>query len=327
MACRSSIVEAVTGALLPVLLAALLHPAGARAEDAAPGPPVPAPPPSAEFKRFELDYELDAYYSNVSLTIALTKDPIPQLGERSEEEIYRTLLARSYMPRFLYLEASINPLPYLGVYIRKDHRDFYDDAELSGSFNWVKALTAGFEEPWALSLFAGNVVDFDVPGQTDVKGKGYSGYLYSAGNYHIKDNALVKDDWWEAEWKLKGDRKSPVKKLNWSFRVGAKLHGNHDITDIIYLSFRRSRVDYQPERDSLLNNSGFEYTYDMNRRGLHPIRHYLFVDKKWPYADTRAAFSLAVGFVWESAGKYTGRLSTGRTEDDFQIILRPNIEF
>jgi hypothetical protein len=167
----------------------------------------------------------------------------------------------------------------------------------------------------------------DVPGRPDIKGKDYSGYLANAGNYHIKDNELVQDDWWEFEWKIKGDRRSPVKELNWSFRIGVKHHGNPNITDILYLSFRRSRVDYKPEKDSLFNNSGFEYTYDMDRRGLHAIRHYFFVDKKWPYKDTKTAYSFALGFVWESADKYSGPLAEGRTRDDIQFILRPNIEF
>ena len=126
---------------------------------------------------------------------------------------------------------------------------------------------------------------------------------------------------------MKGDRKSPVKKLSWSFRVGAKVHGNPDITDIIYLSVRRSRVDYRPEGASLFNNSGFEYTFDMAQRNLDGIRHYFLVDKKWPFGKSRAVFSLAAGFVWESAKKYTGALSAGREKNDFQVILRPNIEF
>jgi hypothetical protein len=55
---------------------------------------------------------------------------------------------------------------------------------------------------------------------------------------------------------VKGDRKTQDQKLSWSFRVGTKLHGNPNITDIYYLSFRRSRLDYQPKRDSIFNNSG-----------------------------------------------------------------------
>jgi hypothetical protein len=174
---------------------------------------------------------------------------------------------------------------------------------------------------------AGNVANFYEVGHKNTKGLGYSGYLFSFGNYHIKDNERIKDNWSEFEWKMKGDRKSPVKKLSWSFRVGAKLHGNPDITDIIYLSVRRSRIDYRQARYALFKNSGFEYTFDLDRRTFSAIRHYFFVDKKWPLKNSQIAFALALGFVWESAKKYTGALAAGRDKDDFQFIFRPNLEF
>ncbi len=287
----------------------------------------PAPAASEPFKRFEVEFEPDAYYTYIEFIVSLTKDPIPHVGEKTESGIYRTLLSRAaLLPRYVLFEASINPLPYLGAYIKRNERGFYDDAQISGSFNWVKAVTAGFEEPYAVSLFAGNVVGFDVPGSKEITGNGYSGYLYSVGNYHIKDNVLIHDRWQEVEWKIKGDRKSPVKKLSWSFRIGGKFHGNVDITDIFYLSFRRSRLDYKSEGSSLLNNSGFEYTYDMDRKDLRGMRHYFTVDKKWPLEQRRMALTVALGFVWESARKYTGELATA-TGSNFEFILRPNIEF
>jgi hypothetical protein len=281
--------------------------------------------PKPEWVR--LDFEPDAYYTNLGLTIALTKSPIPHVGEKSEKELYLTLLSRAYAPRFLVLEGSVNPLPYLGTYIKDRHPHFYEDAQITGSFNWVEAITAGFEEPYAVSVFLGNVVDFSFPESRESKGKGYSGLLYSQGTYHIKDNTLIRDDWWEAEWKVKGDRKTRDQKLGWSFRVGVKLHGNPDITDIYYLSFRRSRLDFRPKRSSIFNNSGYEYTIDIKRGTYTPIRHYFTVDKKWPFENTKMAFSLATGFVWESADKYSGTLASDRTTSHIQIILRPNIEF
>jgi hypothetical protein len=282
---------------------------------------------TGQFRRFKLLFEPDAYYTDIELIIALTQTPIPHVGEKTEAEFYQTLLSgAAVLPRYILFEASFNPMPYLGVYLKKNEGDFYDNAQLAGSFNWVKALTSGFEEPYAVSMLAGNVVSFDVPGNRDVKGNGYSGYLFSAGNYHIKDNSLIHDRWEEVEWKIKGDRRSPVKKLSWSFRIGAKLHGNPDITDIFYLSFRRSRLDYLPTDSSLTNNSGFEYTVDLDRRTFHSIRHYFFVDKKWPLDDQKIAFTLALGFVWESKEKYSGVLATSK-QDNFQFILRPNIEF
>ncbi len=276
---------------------------------------------------YDLEVETDAYYSNVALFLALTSKPIPQLGEKKESEIYRALLSGALIPRFMVLEASVNPLPYAGVYVRKNHPRFYDNAEVSGSFNWVKAVTAGFEEPYAVSLFFGNVVDFDIPDRPEVKGKGYTGFLVNAGNRHIKDNSLIGDDWREFEWKVKGDRRSPERKLSWSFRIGLKLHEHPEITDILFLSLRRSRLDYQQSRSSFLNNSGFEYTFDMDRRSLSAIRHYFFIEKKWPLKSRKMAPALAVGFVWESAKKYTGALGANRQDDEFQFIIRPNIEF
>jgi hypothetical protein len=287
--------------------------------------PAPASEPKPQW--IKLDFEPDAYYTNLDLTIALTKAPIPHVGEKTEKELYLTLLSRAYAPRFIVFEGSVNPLPYLGTYIKEHHPSFYADAQVSGSFNWVQAVTAGFEEPYALSVFLGNVVDFEVPGNRQIRGKGYSGLLYSQGSYQIKDNTLIRDDWWEAEWKVKGDRRTPERKLSWSFRFGLKLHGNPDITDIYYLSFRRSRLDFAPKTDSIFNNSGFEYTMDVERGTFTPMRHYLTVEKKWPIEDWKMAFTLATGFVWESGKKYSGALASGSGSGSTQIILRPNIEF
>jgi len=309
---------------LALVVAVLLFMASvtARAEDAPPAEPPAAPP-----ELFKIEFEPDAYYTSLGMYIALTKTPIPHVGEQSEKDLYLTLLSRAYAPRFLVIEGSVNPLPYAGTYIRERNEAFYDNAQTTGSFNWLQAVTAGFEEPYAFSVFLGNIVDFSIPEEKTSKGIGYSGLLYSVGTYHIKNNTLIRDDWWEMEWKVKGDRKTQDQKLGWSFRVGTKLHGNPDIKDVYYLSFRRSRLDYFPKRDSIFNNSGFEYTVDMERGTFTPVRHYFYVDKKWPFENKKMAFSLATGFIWESSKKYSGALAADHTGSQTQIILRPNIEF
>ena len=289
-------------------------------------PPPPVDPAAAP-ELVKVEFEPDAYYTSLGLYVALTKDPIPHVGNQSEKDLYLTLLSRAYAPRFLVVEGSVNPLPYAGTYIKEHHTNFYEDARVTGSFNWVKAVTAGFEEPYAYSLFLGNIVDFSIPEDPKSKGLGYSGLLYSVGTYHIKSNELIRDDWWEVEWKVKGDRRTQDRKMSWSFRIGAKTHGHPDIMDIYYLSFRRSRLDFKAERSSVFNNSGFEYTVDMERGTFTPIRHYFFVDKKWPLESRKMAFTLATGFIWESATKYTGALAANHRGSQTQIILRPNIEF
>jgi hypothetical protein len=275
------------------------------------------------------EYELrfDPYYSSINMFASLTDKPIPDAGEKGELEIYKDLFLSSYIPRFIVLEASLNPLPVLGVMVKSNLEDVYEKSDISESLNLVQAVTAGFEEPYAFSVFLGNVVNFTKPGEKKGGNKGYIGYLFSFGDYHIKENELIRDDWYEIEWKIKGDRDSSEKSIHWSFRVGLKIHDKNEIADTVYLSLRRSRLDYTASAHSLLKNSGFQYTFDMDKGNFEGLRHYFFVNKKWPLKSMRAAFTLDLGFIWDSKNKYSGDLIAEDTGDYFQLIIRPNIEF
>lgn len=299
---RRFAVLAVAGALVA---------AQVRAEEAA------APSDPATFL-----LEVGAYYTSAGLYLPLRSGPIPHVGERGEFDIYLALLPRSFLPRFVVLEASVNPMPCLGLLVRDRSPVAYRHAQLDPGLNVVQAVTAGFDEPWAASLFVGNVVDFDVPGRPDVRGKGYFGTVFSVGNWHIKDNVLVDDRWAEVEVKLKGDRRSPARKLSWSFRVGLKLHENPEVVDAAYLGIRRGRVDYGGG-SPLLANSGMEYRMDADLHG-RPLKHLFLVDKKWP-AGRRVALSLAVGLLWDSGRAYRGALAADARER-LQLLVRPGFE-
>jgi hypothetical protein len=313
--------------LLAAVSIALL-PLGALPEDAA---------PEAGARRVEFDYELNPYYSSTSLFFSISDDPIPHLGEMGELEMYLSLLPRAFdprqlIPRFIVLEASVNPAPCFGLLVRDRWPDFYAGAKVGDNLNWVKAVTAGFEEPYALSILGGNFVNFDVPGRDDVTGKGYGGLLVSVGTHHIKDNQLYRDNWIELESKVKGDRKSPVKKLSWSFRVGAKFHDNPYIADIVYLGIRRSRLDYEDHPPPFVSNWGFEYRFDMAVDriavdGLRQARHVLLVDKKLLLPRVKFALTLKAGFIYTLADAYRGPLANVGRHEDFQFVLRPNVEF
>ena len=286
------------------------------------------PSKKEKVERWSIEPEIDAYYTNLGLYINLTDEPIFDAGDMKERDVYKKLFYSSLMPKFFVAEAAIFPMPVLGSFIKKHDPDFYDRSHVSGSLNIVKAVTAGFEEPYALNFFLGNVIKFTKSGAKEQDGNfGYMGFLLSVGDYHIKDNELVEDNWAEIEWKVKGDRNFKEKKLSWSYRIGAKLHDNDDIKDVYYLGFRRSQLDYTPSAKSILDNSGIEYRYDMDAETLQPIRHLFFVDKKVPFKSKKIAASLALGFIWEGQKKYTGALSGDRKGEDFQIIIRPNIHF
>ncbi len=294
---------------------------------------LPAALPAQEAgKKTTVEIELDPYYSAVGVYNSLTGKPIQHLNVKNEAEIYRELIVNFYRPRTLIVEASLNPLPYAGTLIKRHQPGFYGDMQWTSNLNVVQAVTAGFEEPWALSIFLGNVVSFDTINKA-FKGKrnGYSGMLLDLGTHHIKDNVLIRDNWAQLEGKLKGEQILADRSLRWSFRGGMKFHENRYISDSFFLGFRRSRTDFKEKGSFWLNNSGFEYTSDFSQKKLEPIRHYLVVDKKFPAKKSRMAFTLGLGFVWTADKKYSGPLSSSaagtKTPNSFQFILRPNLEF
>lgn len=280
-----------------------------------------------ENRKVTPEIQFDPYYSSAGLSISLTGKPIPELGKTSESEIYTRLIRNFYKPRVMVAEASFNPMPYAGTLVRRSWPDLYGDAEISESLNLVKAVTAGFEEPWALSLFFGNVLNFESAKGSFSKRTGYSGILFDFGDYHIKDNVLVHDRWMQAEGKLKGDQFLEDRTLKWSFRGGFKLHDHPDVTDSLFLGFRRSRTDFSGAGNFWLHNSGFDMRVDFDSRTLSPISHYLILEKKFPLKNKRA-LCLGAGFVWTSGKKYTGRLADRSGDSSgFSLILRPNLEF
>lgn len=280
--------------------------------------------------RHEFSFELDPYYSNVAYTFSLTDRPIPKESYEKERSIYYYLVRNIYLPRFILLEASIYPLPMAGVYIKKEHENFYEQSQVTKNINAVKAITAGFPEPWAYSIFFGNVVDF-VRGDNKITGKGYSGLLFSYGNRHIVDNIMVDDDWIETEIKLKGSDIRSRHNISWSYAVGYKKHFNKEIRDAIYISIKRNRIDYViKERNIILDffarNSEQEVRLDFDpvRIGEGKITRYLFLFGKKLVIGENVAFSFSVGTIKTVASGYSGRLEQ-KIDEHWSLILRPNV--
>lgn len=280
-------------------------------------PPTPA---------IEIVVEPDAYYSNVGFFVPLTDDPVPDLNVTNEIDIYRQLLLTSWPPRFFLLELSVDPLPILGVYLKKNHRHHYDKGKF-GDSNVIESLTAGFQEPYALTFFFGNVVTLIRPGEERKStNKGYQGWMFSVGDQHIKDNELINDKWLQVEWKLKGDREFANVIHRWSFRVGSTLHENQGIEDSAYIGMRRNNLDFDSPVFALLPNSNINLQSDFSLNDGRFIRQEVTIGKKYPLKNYDLGLSLDLGFIWESSARYSPRYRDPN-DSRFTVILRPNIEF
>lgn len=274
----------------------------------------------------EWEYEVDPYYSNVAYYQTLDDSPVPELGERSEAQVYSDLFFSSYLPRFFLIEASLNPMPVLGVLLKSDDaEDIYDDMTVTRKLNLVEVATAGFEEPYALSIFLGNMVKYRTQGGDHIQSKGFMGYLASYGHLHIRKNELVQDRWGEFEWKIKGDRITTERLLSWSFRVGTKIHDNPYVTDEYYVAIKRERVEEKGDVFSWIKNGGIEFKYRVSQRTGKTIGQQIIIDKKIPLVDKGWVLSFGVGLVRETREKYSGPLSL--EESNTAFVLRPSITF
>ncbi|MDD2699735.1 MAG: hypothetical protein PHH36_00725 [Sideroxydans sp.] len=275
----------------------------------------------------EFVYEIDPYYTDVGYNIPLTNEPIPTIESGSEAVIYRELIKDSVIPRYMTVEASIYPMPILGTYLKTHHRGFYDSAAIGNNFNIIESLTAGFQEPWAVSVFFGNVAKLKRPGEKRIGNNyGYTGYLVSAGEKHIKNNTMVDDDWIELEWKIKGQLDYIDKKLSWSFRGGAKYHRNVEVNDVYYIGLSRSNTELHSPGLDWLDNTTAEFRMHFLQNTGKLVRTEFIAGKKIPLSGKSFIPVISAGFIWTSPEEYAGTLRNG-TADTLTFVIRPSIEF
>jgi hypothetical protein len=270
----------------------------------------------------EVVQQYNAYYTSVGLYIPIGEDQFPDGGALEEVDVYRQLFERSWRPNVVAIEASIYPMPLAGVWLRKEHPDLYDRAP-----SVIQAVTAGFQEPWAVSAFFGSQMKFSRPGEEERgANRGYMGYLISAGTKHIKNNVLIADDWLELEWKLKGERIFKEDRLDWSFRAGARYNRNRDIADTLHFGLRRSNLDFKSRALSWLDNSRIDLFTELATNGGDLVRQEVIFGKKYPLEAYKVALELDFGVIYERASKYSGDLAPlARTA--FTVVFRPNIVF
>lgn len=307
---------------LPPVVSTTAGPAQAAGEATA------STPTANQSKKTEVVWEWDPYYTDVDVNLPLTSKPIPTISSDNEAAIYRDLITGSLVPRYMLLEASVYPMPILGTYLNTHTPSIWNAGRLgNGGINVFSSATAGFQEPWALSAFFGNIANLVKPGEdTPGENLGYTGYLISAGAQHIKDDVFVQDKWYEVEWKIKGKLDYPDEKLDWSFRVGAKFNANPDITDVTYIGIHRSNLDFHQPFLSWLANSDADLQIQFSQHGGKPLYEEFVIGKKYPVEGQDYSITLDLGLVWESPDEYQGVLRDGNSSS-LTIVFRPSVEF
>lgn len=274
----------------------------------------------------QFEYELDPYYSNISWYTNFNNKKIPLIEDNKEQNLYKKLFSSTALPQYMLIEFSVNPLPVLGAYLKNNHENIYNDTNIGNNINLIQAITEGFEEPYALSLFFGSVVQYTKDKEKHKsKNKGYVGYLFSIGDQHILNNTLINDKWYEVEWKIKGDLDFENKALSWSLRIGGKNHEHEEIQDVIHFSIRRNHFNNIKDNWSWINNSDFEYSIELHNKTGEVVQQKVLVTKKWGLSKkNKQALNFGIGII-QQKNKYSGSLAL--EQDEFSLIIRSNFQF
>ena len=284
--------------------------------------------PLGSEKRQEISIELDHYYTCVAYTIAVTEQPIPEMNIAREGELYWHMLKNFVFPRYILFEASLYPLPIAGVYIKKEARNFYNDSELIRGINIVRTVTTGFPEPYAVSVFFGNVANFTKGDSNEITGRGFSGFAMSYGDRHIVDNIMVADKWFEIELKIKGMDYHQVHNMEWSYSVGIKMHDNNDINHQFSISLYRNHIYYADDMGWLVGfliNTEQQLRIDFNLERLNikkPTSFSFLVGKNFPIGDGTVTLALKVGALKIFSDGYSGSLKQD-IDRKWALMVRP----
>jgi hypothetical protein len=286
---------------------------------------------SKEFGLHELYAEFDdPYYVSTGFYFSLVKSGIPTLDTVDEWPVYKNLFANWYRPNCFVLEAGVAPLPLLGVAAKYWGPNYYKKAAL-GDVNIINAMTESvdFKEPGAFSAFFGHMLCFKDSGNSSIQGTANIGLLSSFGYYQIKNNELIDDYWGEFEAKTKVTKKGSERQYANSYRIGTRLHSQHDIRDRFYISLNRERTDFVEKGFSLIRNTNAHVRCDLSYNPLQVLSVFVEAGKKYPVQIKKHAFifGLSLGLTLNHANPYSGALAAGFIPDSFSPSVRPLITF
>lgn len=262
----------------------------------------------------------DFYHSYANLYYQLQREPPVYIFQESETGLYRDLLKRSYLPSYALVELTLYPTTTLSAWIASNHRDFYDQFTVIGDINLIGSISGGYQEPWSVSLFLGQLAPFITMDDEEnllVVATGVGGLVLTGGLYQIFNNCLLRSDWYRIEWKLKGESLTDSIVYDWDIKIGYRHYGLREIDNTLLFCYTRDRMSLGRFDWRWLENSRqeFELQFPLTRQGGRMSRLRLIYGKAIPFR--RWMIGLGIGVIYENRRQYegeTGQFSSQNVE-------------
>jgi len=286
----------------------------------------------------------DIYKPYCSFYVNLKRNERPTTIQSGDElDIYSRLGTRLYLPKFILFQTTFYQLSTLSSYLETNHPQIFNKFNTYYGLNIIRSIGAGYEEPYAFSLFLGNIIllSYDKSNKNKNElykqsGSALAGFLLSTGNHQISDNIYINDQWYQYELMFVGDLKEQkIRKISWNFRLGIKYHSNRILRDIFLLAIERSHSTWQKTGFSLFKNSIFKYKSYVPtsfKDNPPPVVYQCFsYGKKIPINIFKKNIFLIIagGVSWEWVYHYDRNTKKFESKPSGSLVwlFQPNIEF
>ena len=272
------------------------------------------------------------YKSYSSINVDLDKEDELLLWEDDEFGLYRDLVKRSIQPGFFLLEFTGYPMASISAWMEEHHNDSYQKFNIGENFNLLKNFGVGFQEPWSISLFLGQLGtywDLNDDDEMFVAATGASGLVLTGGLYQLFENSFVESKWFRVEWKLKGSGGYGPKKRSWDLKAGYRWYGIAEISNTATLILKRTKSQKSKLDWRFFHNSTTSIELELPtseiKEGLSRI-HFTY-GKYFPIKGRMGG--LKFGVLYENRKEYNSFLNEFSSEKtrQFQFIIKPLILF
>jgi hypothetical protein len=263
------------------------------------------------------------YRSYASLFLDLTRKDEFLIWHENEVQLYRDLVRRSFQRDYLVVEATGYSVAALSAWMEAEQNARYRQFDIGSEFNLLRSLGAGYQEPWSMSVFLGQLLTYwstDDQDELFIAARGAAGLVATGGLHQLFDNSVVEGPWTRLEWKVKGQGSEGPRERYWDLKVGHRWYGLSQIPNTLTLTLERGRTDrmrfkWNPEQNNVtllqlqlpttelrsgLSRVLFEYTKFVPVRGiLVGLKVGFLYENRKPYDATKESFAIDKEKTWE----------------------------
>jgi len=272
------------------------------------------------------------YKSYSSINVDLDKEEELLLWQDDEFGLYRDLVKRSIQPGFFLLEFTGYPMASISAWMEEHHNDSYQKFNVGENFNLLKSFGAGFQEPWSISLFLGQLGtywDLNDDDEMFVAASGASGLVLTGGLSQLFDNSFVESNWFRVEWKLKGSGGYGPKKRSWDLKAGYRWYGIEGISNTATLILKRTKTQKSKLDWRFFHNSTTSIELELPTSEIKDSfsRVHFTYGKYFPIKGRMGG--LKFGVLYENRKEYSSFLNefSSKKTRQFQFIIKPLVLF